>query len=82
MKSICCYKKKNESGLKYPAFFNVFYKYLIDILKIYEEQKIKGPTPDQRIKEAIFEILHTIAEQIQKFLNYLKKVMHLRLLKN
>jgi valyl-tRNA synthetase len=67
VKSICSYKKKNESGKRYPAFFHVFYKYFVDILKTYEEQKVKGQTPDLRIKEAIFEILHSISEQIENY---------------
>jgi hypothetical protein len=50
------------------VFFHIFYKYFIDILKIYEEQKAKGQVPDLRIKEAIFEILHTISEQIEKYI--------------
>jgi hypothetical protein len=66
VKSICSFKRKNEDGKRFPAFFHVFYKYFIDILKIYDEQKAKGQVPDLRIKEAVFEILHTISEQIEK----------------
>ena len=67
VKSICSYKKKNENGKKYPVFFHIFYKYFIDMLKTYEDQKSKGASPDLRIKEAIFNIIQNISEQIEKY---------------
>lgn len=67
LKELSIYKRKvNKKKEKFPAYFEIVFKFLVTVLETYENQVKTGHHPDYRIKEATLYLTENLEEQISK----------------
>lgn len=67
LKELSVYKRKvNKKKEKFPAYFELIFKFLVTVLETYENQVKTGHHPDYRIKEATLYLIENLEEQISK----------------
>ena len=67
LRELTNYRRKiNKKKEKFPAYFEVVFKFLVTVLETYENQVKTGHHPDYRIKEATLYLIENLEEQISK----------------
>jgi hypothetical protein len=67
LKELSIYRRKvNKKKQKFPAYFEIIFKFLVTVLETYQNQVKTGHNPDFRIKEATLYLIENLDEQIIK----------------
>jgi len=67
LKELSVYRRKvNKKKQKFPAYFEIIFKFLVTVLETYQNQVKTGHNPDFRIKEATLYLIENLDEQIIK----------------
>jgi len=68
---LCKYKTKIDSNKKekVPIYFDTVYKFLVNVLEVYDDQIKNNKPTDFRIKEAVLFIIENICNAISEYIN-------------
>lgn len=67
LKELSIFRRKvDKKKEKFPAYFEIIFKFLVTVLETYENQVKTGHNPDYRIKEATLYLIENLEEQINK----------------